>query len=245
MLRSSRCVFGILVAACGWLVLPPESTPRCAAADEAAAATPPVRVLVVYHSRRGTTEQMAQAAAEGAAEVAGVTATAKKIEEVTKEELQAADGLILGSPTYFANIAGTMKVILDDWNWKWRVDFTDKVGGAFATGGGQTGGKEHVVTSLLLFMLNNRMLVCGPLYQDETGEDIWGEAGSSAMTGPLDPGVGEGEREAARRLGRRVAEVTRRLRVPQAEPGGEEAAARTAHRLGAVTGRGRGGSAAR
>ena len=35
-------------------------------------------------------------------------------------------------------------------------------------------------------MLNNRMLVAGPLYQDAEGEDTWGEPGSSAMTGPLD-----------------------------------------------------------
>ena len=59
-----------------------------------------------------------------------------------------------------------MTAAIDDWNWKWKVDFTDKIGGAFSTGGGQTGGKEFVVTSLLLFMLNNRMVVAGPLYQD-------------------------------------------------------------------------------
>ena len=98
-------------------------------------------------------------------------------DEVTKEELQAADGLILGSPAYFANIAGAMKAVIDEWNWKMKVDFTDKVGGAFATGGGQTGGKEHVVVSLLLFMINNRMVVAGPLYQNEAGTDIWGEIG--------------------------------------------------------------------
>ena len=66
-----------------------------------------------------------------------------------------------------------MKVAIDDWNWKLKVDFTDKVGGAFATGGGQTGGKEHVVISLILFMLNNRMIVAGPLYQDAEGDDKW------------------------------------------------------------------------
>jgi len=172
-----------------------------------------VRVLVVYHSRRGNTEKMALAVAEGARRVDGVAVTVKRVQEVTKEDLQSADGLALGSPTYFAGIAGEMKVIMDDWNWKWKVDFTDKVGGAFATGGGQTGGKEQTVVSLLLFMLNNRMLVAGPLYQDETGEDIWGEMGSSAMTGPLDPGVGEGEVDAARRLGDRVARLAKKLKA--------------------------------
>jgi multimeric flavodoxin WrbA len=92
-----------------------------------------------------------------------------------------------------------------------KVDFTDKVGGAFATGGGQTGGKEHTVTSLLLFMINNRMIVAGPLYSDEEGEDLWAEIGSTAMTGPIDPGIGAAEIDGAHRLGRRVAEVAAKL----------------------------------
>jgi NAD(P)H dehydrogenase (quinone) len=177
-----------------------------------------VRVLVVYHSRHGNTEKMAVAVAEGVARVAGVSATVKRVQDTTKEDLQAADGLVLGSPTYFAGVAGEMKVLLDDWNWKWKVDFTDKVGGAFATGGGQTGGKEQTVVSLLLFMLNNRMVVAGPLYQDAEGEDIWGEIGSSAMTGPLDPGVSESEADAGRRLGERVARLAKKL--AQAKPSG-------------------------
>lgn len=192
------------------LSLVPGQSPR--AADPDPSGETKTQVLIVYHSRRGTTQQMAEAVAEGAAKVPDTKVTIRRVEEVTKQELQAADGLILGSPTYFANIAGTMKTAMDDWNWKLRVDFTNKVGGAFATGGGQTGGKEHVVVSLLLFMLNNRMVVAGPLYQDETGEDIWGEIGSTAMTGPLDPGVGDADREGARRLGQRVAEVAKRMR---------------------------------
>jgi len=190
-------------------------TPADGGEGSAPPETPPVRVLVVYHSRRGNTEKMALAVADGAQRVPGVAVTVKRVQEATKEDLQAADGLALGSPTYFAGIAGEMKVVIDDWNWKWKVDFTDKVGGAFATGGGQTGGKEQTVVSLLLFMLNNRMVVAGPLYQDETGEDIWGEMGSSAMTGPLDPGVGDAEIDAARRLGDRVARLAKKLKGRQ------------------------------
>ena len=182
----------------------PASGAEPAAAAQAAAPSP-VRILVVYYSRKGTTEKMAEAVADGARKVPGVTVVVRKVSEVTKEELQAADGLILGSPAYFANIAGAMKAAIDEWNWKLKVDFTDKVGGAFATGGGQTGGKEHVVESLLLFMLSNRMVVAGPLYSNAQGTDIWGEPGSSAMTGPLDPGVQENELDAARRLGKRIA----------------------------------------
>jgi len=174
---------------------------------------PAVQVLVAYYSRHGNTETFAQDVAKGAKQVPGAAVTIKKVQDVTKEDLQAADAIALGSATYFANIPGEMKVVIDDWNWKWKVDFTDKVGGAFSTGGGQTGGKEFVVVSLLLFMINNRMVVAGPLYQDAEGEDIWGEAGASAMTGPLDPGVSEKELDAARLLGHRLATLGKKLRA--------------------------------
>ncbi len=172
-----------------------------------AATTGPVRVLVVYYSRTGNTEKLARAVAEGARRVDGAQVVLKRVDEVTKDDLQQAQGLVLGCPTYFANIPGTMKTLIDQWNWRWKVDFTDKVGGAFSTGGGQMGGKEHVVVSLLLFMINNRMIVAGPLYQDETGEDIWGEIGASAMTGPIDPGVDRRELDGAFRLGDRIARL--------------------------------------
>ena len=170
-----------------------------------------VRVLVAYYSLHGNTQRFAQSVAEGAKQVPDTVVTVKKVEDVSKEDLQTADAIALGSATYFANIPGKMKVVIDDWNWKWKVDFTDKVGGAFSTGGGQTGGKEFVVVSLLLYMINNRMIVAGPLYQDAEGEDIWGEAGASAMTGPLDPGVSEKELDAARRLGHRLATLAKKL----------------------------------
>jgi NAD(P)H dehydrogenase (quinone) len=167
--------------------------------------------LVAYYSLTGNTEQMARGVAEGISRVPGVTAVVKPVSEVSKQDLEAADGIVLGSPTYYANIPGKMKVIIDDWSWKMKVDFTDKVGGAFSTGGGQVGGKEHVVTSLLLFMLSNRMIVAGPFYRNEKTGSVWGEPGSAAMTGPLDPGVSQQELDGARRLGERIAGLVKRL----------------------------------
>ncbi len=191
--------------------------PAAAFADEALPpksdnqATP--RVLIAYYSLTGNTERMARGVAEGTGRVPGVTAIVKRADEVTKRDLETADGIVLGSPTYYANIPGKMKVVIDDWSWKMKVDFTDKVGGAFSTGGGQVGGKEHVVTSLLLFMLSNRMIVAGPLYQNEKTGSVWGEPGASAMTGPLDPGVSEQELDSARRLGERIAGLVKKLKT--------------------------------
>jgi len=178
-----------------------------------------VQVLVVYDSLMGNTEQMAQAVAKGVRRVAGAAVVVKKIDQLGRDDLVAADGIVIGAPTYYGNIPGKMKAAMDLWSWKWKVDLTDKAGGAFATGGGQMGGKEHVAVSLLLFMINNRMVVAGPLYEDAEGDDGWAEIGAGAMTGPLDPRVGEQELDSAHRLGERIARLAVRMRqgAPQAE----------------------------
>lgn len=175
---------------------------------------PSVRILVVYYSRTGNTEQMARGVIEGAERVPGVITKLRKASEVSKEDLDMADGIILGCPTYFANLPGEMKAIMDDWNWKMKVDFTDKVGGAFTTAGGQVGGQGHVVVSLLLFMLNSRMIVAGPLYRNEVSGSIWGESGAAAITGPLDLGVSDKELDGGRRLGERIARITKKIKGP-------------------------------
>jgi NAD(P)H dehydrogenase (quinone) len=171
-----------------------------------------VRVLVAYDSLTGNTAKMAEGVAAGARPVPGVVVVLKPVDKVTKEDLEKADGIILGCPTYYGTMPGRMKVVIDDWSWKLKVDFTDKVGGAFATGGGQAGGKEFVLVSLMMFMLNNRMVVAGPLYENEKTGSVWAEVGAAAMTGPLDAGVGEGELDSARRLGERVARLAVKLK---------------------------------
>lgn len=178
--------------------------------------TKPVRVLVAYDSLTGNTEKLAEGVVAGAKRVPGVVILRKPVDNVTKTDLEQSDGIILGCPTYYGTMPGRMKVVLDDWSWKLKVDFTDKVGGAFATGGGQAGGKEFVLLSLVMFMLNNRMVVAGPLYQNEKTGSVWGEVGAAAMTGPLDSGVGEGELDSARRLGERVARLTAKLKGAEA-----------------------------
>lgn len=211
LLRRSSCI--VVLAFCSASTLADETTLLPVAAEDDS-----TRVLIAYHTQSGHTEKMSAAVAEGAAKVRSTRVTVKRVSDVTKVDLVAADGIILGCPTYYANIPGRMKVVIDDWSWKMKVDFTDKVGGAFATGGGQTGGKEHVVISLLLFMLNNRMVVAGPLYEDAEGDDKWAEIGATAATGPTDPGVAGADLEGARRLGERVARLAAKVRSKEPQP---------------------------
>jgi NAD(P)H dehydrogenase (quinone) len=190
---------------------------RAAASPKDSPAEASVRVLVAYDSLYGNTEKMAGGVAQGAGRVPGAQVTVKKVEDVTAQDLQHADAIILGSPTYYANIPGRMKAIMDTWSWKMKVDFTDKVGGAFSTGGGQAGGKEHVLVSLLLFMVNVRMVVAGPLYQDAEGDDKWAELGAAAATGPTDPGIDEKDLDGALRVGERVAQLAKKMKRGERE----------------------------
>ena len=215
MNRPRLCRRLVLLALIASLLAPHRATAgESGPPPSGAAKAQPVRVLVAYYSRTGNTEQMAQAVVEGTRRVVGVVTALKKVDDVSKPDLEAADAIILGAPAYYANIPGKMKVVIDDWSWKMKVDFTDKVGGAFATGGGQMGGKEFTAVSLLLFMVNLRMVVAGPLYEDEQGDDKWAEIGAGAMTGPLDPKVGSGELDSAHRLGERIARLAKKLKRP-------------------------------
>jgi NAD(P)H dehydrogenase (quinone) len=193
-------------------IAPPAATPVSNA----------IHVLIAYDSLTGNTEKMAHAVAEGTQRIPGVTNTTRRVADISAEELKRADALVLGCPTYYGTIPGRMKLVMDDWSWKMKVDFTDKIGGAFATGGGQSGGKELVVMTLLTFMLNNRMIVAGPLYQNERTGSVWAEIGSTATTGPVDPGVGENELDGARRLGERVARLALKLRGASPVSAGSE-----------------------
>jgi len=209
-IRRKPIELGILLS---WVLTLPTAVALADAPPPATGPQTSPRILVAYYSLTGNTEQMARGVVEGIRRVPGVAVVVKQVADVTKQDLDTADGIILGCPTYYANIPGKMKVVIDDWSWKMKVDFTDKVGGAFSTGGGQVGGKEHVVTSLLLFMLSNRMIVAGPLYRNDKTGSVWGEPGSAAMTGPLDLGVGEPELDGARRLGERIARIVQRVKA--------------------------------
>jgi len=149
----------------------------------------------------GNTEKMANAVAEGARKIPGVNVITRTIDKVTETELKRADAILLGSPTYYGNMAGQMKLFIDDWWLKYKISLVNKVGGAFSTGGDQTGGKEHVIHSLVIAMMNAGMILVGPL------EGPFGLAGASA----LDP-VDEKGLEEARSLGEHAASVAQRFR---------------------------------
>jgi NAD(P)H dehydrogenase (quinone) len=70
-------------------------------------------LLVIYYSKTGTTQKMANAVVKGAKD-AGVTVTSKTVADCTIADLASADGIAFGSPTYYSNIAWQPKRFLDE-----------------------------------------------------------------------------------------------------------------------------------
>jgi len=71
------------------------------------------KILIVYHSQTGHTAKMAEAVAEGAAAIEGVTVIMKQAAEATAEDLLWADGVAIGSPENFGYLSGMIKDFFD------------------------------------------------------------------------------------------------------------------------------------
>ncbi|UCE63470.1 MAG: flavodoxin family protein [Nitrospirota bacterium] len=160
-----------------------------------------VRVLVAYHSLTGNTQKMAKGVVEGAKSVSGTVVELHRVGDVTAEQLFDSDAIVVGSPVYWANMAGEVKTFFDNWQFKFGVypefKMRDKVGAAFTTGGQISSGKEVTMLTILAAMLGNQMIVVSE----------GGAFGASATTEGDSPGIDEKELAGARALGKRVAEV--------------------------------------
>ena len=166
-----------------------------------------VSVLVAFHSQTGNTEAMAEALAEGAGGD-GVTVAIKRIGDITKEDLDAADAVALGSPVHMGDVAVEVRQALVDWAYGlgfWRSrGLRNKACAVFVTGGAPSNGKEFTMLSMALGMLQYGMVLVTP----------YGGLGASATTGvpEHEKGVGAHELEEARELGARLVEVARLLK---------------------------------
>jgi multimeric flavodoxin WrbA len=73
----------------------------------------PRTLLVVYHTMTGGTEQMAQAAAEGARGEAGVQVRLLRAAQAQADDVLGADGYLFATPENLAAMAGMMKDFFD------------------------------------------------------------------------------------------------------------------------------------
>ena len=167
------------------------------------------RILIVYYSRTGHTEQLAEAVAAGSRSVAGSDVRLLSVEGVSPDDVLWADALIVGSPVHAANISPPILEFLG--SFPFGGEMRDKVGAAFVTGGGISAGEEAVQLAILRAMLVYGMIVVGgPSWTEAfgasavTGEPPFADTGAVASIDSIFLGKGSS-------LGARVARVARRL----------------------------------
>ena len=118
------------------------------------------KILVVYDSNSGNTEKMALAVAKGAESAGDIEVTMKKAEQTKPADLLAADGIVMGSPTYFGQMSAKLKALVDR-SEQVHKQLGGKVGGAFTSSGGTASGAETTLLSIVHAMLIHGMIVQG------------------------------------------------------------------------------------
>src|SRR3954471_23763288 len=193
-------------------------------------------ILIVYYTRNGATAALARHAARGVESVPGCAAKLRTVPPVSAEseravkaipdsgapyatldDLRRCDGLLLGSPTRFGNMAAPLKYFLDGTSALW-LDGTlsGKPAGLFSSTQTLHGGQETTLLSMALPLIHHGMLLVGipfterGLNQTRTGGTPYGAthvAGLASQPAALS----EDEVTLAQALGKRVAEVAATL----------------------------------
>jgi len=158
-----------------------------------------MQILILYYSKGGNTRKVAERIAEGVESASGAKALLKSTQEVSKDDFVNSAGVIAGSPVYFGAMAWDLKRVFDEYVVV-RRKMENKVGAAFATSGDPSGGKETTMMSIVQCLLIYGMIVVGdPM-------EATGHYGVACVGAP-----DEKTSENARKLGRRVAELCKRL----------------------------------
>jgi NAD(P)H dehydrogenase (quinone) len=195
------------------------------------------QILVVYYSRDGSTAELARQACRGIESVAGASATLRTVPPVsasseaparpvpeqgppyaTLEELRRADGLMLGSPTRFGNMAAPLKYFIDGTAALWLDgSLSGKPAAVFTASQSMHGGQESTLLSMMLPLLHHGMYLVGLPYS-ERGLNATRSGGTpygASHVGGVQQEISDDERVLAQALGRRVA----LLAVTLARPG--------------------------
>ncbi|WP_413457313.1 NAD(P)H:quinone oxidoreductase [Herbaspirillum huttiense] len=195
-------------------------------------------ILVLYYSRHGATRKLAELIAQGVESVPGCDArlrTVPAVSTVTEavepdvpssgapyveaSDLAECDGLALGSPTRFGNMAAAMKYFWDGTSPQWLSGaLAGKPACVFTSTGSLHGGQESTLLSMMLPLLHHGMLIVGlpyshpELMNTSSGGTPYGASHWAGVNG--NQPLSDDSRTLAIALGKRLAENAIKLRRP-------------------------------
>lgn len=123
--------------------------------------------LVVYYSKSGNTKKMAEIIAKSMNDN-GLQTDCKSVEKAKVDDLMAANAIVMGSPTYYGQMAPQLMQLLTDSVSK-HGQLAGKIGGAFASSANIGGGNETTILGILEAMLIHGMIIPGEHLGDHYG----------------------------------------------------------------------------
>ncbi len=192
-------------------------------------------VLVLYFSRYGATEALAREVCHGVDSVDGMASRLRTVPAVSAvtaaiendipesgppyavvQDLVDCAGLVMGSPTRFGNMASALKYFLDGTGSEWLAgSLSGKPAGVFTSTSTLHGGQESTLLTMAVPLLHHGMLLTGlphteaALSSTTTGGSPYGA--SHVTWNRKSDALSDDEKHLARVLGKRVADIARRL----------------------------------
>ncbi len=186
-------------------------------------------ILVLYYSRHGSVKQLAYQIARGIESIENCEAILRTVPPVSTvceatapdipnqgdpyvslDDLKQCDGLVLGSPTRFGNMAAPLKYFLDQTAPLWLSgELADKPAGVFTSTTSMHGGQESTLLSMMLPLMHHGMVIVGvpfagtPISKTTTGGTPYGASHVAGAENQND--FSQDEQTVARILGQRVA----------------------------------------
>jgi len=181
------------------------------------------KIIVVYHSGYGHTQRMAQSVAEGAgAELLAIDADGN-LPEGGWEALDAADAIVMGSPTYMGSVSWQFKKFADASSKAWFAQqWKDKLFAGVTNSATMNGDKLSTLHYLFTLAMQHGGVWVGTGMMPSNSKAaqrndvnfVGSSSGAMAQT-PSDAGAHEmlsGDLETARLFGQRVAAAATRWR---------------------------------
>jgi NAD(P)H dehydrogenase (quinone) len=188
-----------------------------------------IKILILYFSRSGTTAEMANYIARGVESITGAEAILRTVPDIssvcektaeripdygalyaTLDDLKSCDGLALGSPTHFGNMAAPLKYFIDGTTEIWfSGELSGKPAGVFTSTGSMHGGQETTLLSMMLPLLHQGMMILGlpstehALRETTSGGTPYGPSHVSTNH----TGLSDNEKDLCKALGKRLAKT--------------------------------------
>ena len=122
------------------------------------------KICIVYHSGYGHTKRQAEAVADGVKSVPGCECRLIPVADLAPDstgwtDLDAADAIIFGSPTYMGSVSAEMKKFMEATSKRWmELKWADKLAAGFTNSASRYGDKQHTLLSFLTLAAQHGMV---------------------------------------------------------------------------------------